>query len=225
MLSSIAWWLSISASIYGIPLIALFMLLLVSKLPHRQWRERSSEILLAGSILLLLISVMSLFNEHVIKPGFHVFRPNILNLASAPPEQPALKMSAADFYELPDKDTRSHYLAGVLNADDYNGPKLSPLMKQHWIHETGYSFPSGHATAAMALASFFLLLALNRFNGRQLIPFLLLPLWGLMVAWSRTVLQVHTPVDVLAGGVQGMIVGLLAWALYIRLRSVREIAE
>lgn len=222
MVNSIAWWLSTSASVYGIPVVAVFMLLLVSNLPHRQWRERASEILLAGGILLLMISLVSLLNEHVVKPGFHVFRPNILQLASAPPDRPALKMTAADFYELPDKNARSHYLARVLNADDYNGPKLPPLVKQHWINETGYSFPSGHTTAAMALAGFFLALALSRFNGRQLIPYLLLPLWGLLVAWSRTVLQVHTPLDVLAGGAQGMMIGLLAWVLYRRLQAVRE---
>jgi len=34
MVNSIAWWLSMSASVFGIPVVAVFMLLLVSNLPH-----------------------------------------------------------------------------------------------------------------------------------------------------------------------------------------------
>ncbi len=197
------------------------MLLLLTNRPRRQWPERAFEIMAIGGLLLLVLSMVSLLNEHLVKPGFHIFRPNILQLASNPPQQPSLRMSAEAFYDLPDKHTRSDYLFRVLNAADYNGPELQPLVKKHWIEETGYSFPSGHTTAAMALASFFLALALSRFTGRQLIPYLILPLWALSVAWSRMVLQVHTPLDVLAGGIQGMVVGLLAWVAIMRLRPVR----
>lgn len=222
MLNLIAWWLTMSAGVVGIPVIGIVMLLAVHYLPQRQRREPVSDVLLMGFLLIVTLSSVSILNEHVVKPGFHVFRPNIIGLAGNPPEQPALKISAAAFYALPDKDTRSDYLSGVLNAPDYNGPRLQPLVQRHWIHETGYSFPSGHTTAAMVLASFFLALALGRCSGRQLIPYLILPLWVLLVAWSRIVLQVHTPMDVLAGGVQGLIVGLLAWGIYLRLKPVRK---
>lgn len=217
MLNIIAWWLTESASVYGIPVIGFIMLLLVSRRPRRPWRERSLDMMAIASLLLAVLGLVSLLNEYLIKPGFHVFRPNILHLAGNPPAQPALRISAAAFYQLPDKDARSDYLSRILNAADYNGPELQPRLKHHWIEETGYSFPSGHTTAAMALASFFLALASTRFNGRKLIPYLILPFWGLMVAWSRTVLQVHTPIDVLAGGVQGLVAGLFAWWLYRRL--------
>lgn len=220
MLNHIAWWLTESASVYGIPVMAVVMLLLVSRQPPRPRRERSVDMLIIGCLLLVALGLVSILNEHVIKPGFHIFRPNILQLASNPSTQPALKISAAAFYQLPDKDARSDYLSGILNAADYNGPELQPLLKHHWIEETGYSFPSGHTTAAMALASFFLALGLTRFQGRQLIPYLILPLWALLVAWSRTVLQVHTPMDVLAGAVQGLVVGLLAWWFYRHLQAL-----
>jgi phosphatidylglycerophosphatase B len=221
MLNTIAWCLTTSASVYGIPVMAIIMLLLVVRQSKRPWRECSSEIMVAGGVLLLMLVLVSLLNEHVVKPGFHIFRPNIMQLASNPSEQPALKISAADFYAMRDKPARSEYLASVMNAADYNGPELQPLVKRHWIEETGYSFPSGHTTAAMVLASFFLALALGRFSGRQLIPYLVLPFWALLVAWSRTVLQVHTPMDVLAGGAQGLVVGLLAWLFAVRLQRVR----
>ena len=220
MLNNFAWWLTESASVYGIPVVGIVMLLLVSRRPLRPWRERFADMMVIAGLLLVVLGLVSLSNEHLIKPGFHVFRPNILQLASNPPARPALGISAAAFYQLPDKDARSDYLSGILNAADYNGPELQPMLKHHWIEETGYSFPSGHTTAAMALASFFLALASTRFSGRKLIPYLLLPLWVLLVAWSRTVLQVHTPVDVLAGAVQGLVAGLFGWWLYRRLRPV-----
>ena len=222
MLISIAWWLTVSAGKYGIPLVGVVMLLLLNRAHAQRWRQRRAELVSIGGLLLVALSLVSLLNEHVIKPGFQVYRPNILQLASNPPEQPALKISAADFYALPDKDARSDYLSRVLNAVDYNGPELQPMLKSHWIQETGYSFPSGHTTAATALASFFLALALGRFRGRKLIPYLVLPLWVLLVAWSRIVLQVHTTFDVLAGAAQGLLVGLLTWWLYMSLQPKRK---
>lgn len=222
MLNMVACWLTASAGIVGIPVVGIVMLLLLVHAPRQRWRRRSSEFMVIAGLLLVALSLVSILNEHVIKPGFHVFRPNILQLASNPPEQPALKISAESFYALPDKAARSDYLSEALNADDYNGPQLQPAVKRHWIEETGYSFPSGHTTAATALASFFLALALGRCSGRKLIPYLVLPLWVLLVAWSRIVLQVHTPLDVLAGGVQGLVVGLLAWWLYLILQPGRK---
>ncbi len=214
MLNNTAWLVSLSASVYGIPVMLVLMALLVSNLPRRTSRQRSSEFVLMLGVLSIVLVLVSLLNENFVKPDFHIFRPNIQQLAEYPVGHPALKMSAADFYAMPDKHTRSEYLSTILNGMDYTGPVLQPLVKRHWINETGFSFPSGHTTAATALASFFLALALGRFSGRRLIPYLMLPLWALLVAGSRIVLQVHSPIDVLAGGVQGFVVGMLAWILF-----------
>ena len=66
-----------------------------------------------------------------------------------------------------------------------------------------YSFPSGHATAAFAVAACLL------FSGNKWWPFLT----GLAVlmAFSRLYLYVHFPTDVLAGSIFGVISG---WAAY-----------
>lgn len=218
MLNNIAWSVSLSASVYGIPVMLVLMALLVSNLPRRSLRQRSSEIVLMLGVLSVVLALVSFLNENYIKPDFHIFRPNIQLLADHPVGQPALKMSAADFYAMPDKHARSEYLSVILNGVDYTGPMLQPLVKQHWIHETGFSFPSGHTTAATALASFFLALALGRFSGKGLLPYLMLPLWAILVAASRIVLQVHSPLDVLAGGIQGFVVGMLAWMLFNRVQ-------
>jgi membrane-associated phospholipid phosphatase len=65
--------------------------------------------------------------------------------------------------------------------------------------ETGdpYSFPSGHATSAFALATS---LSLRYPKPAVYIP---LHLWALFVAYGRVYLGVHYPSDVLVGGVIG----------------------
>jgi membrane-associated phospholipid phosphatase len=60
-----------------------------------------------------------------------------------------------------------------------------------------YSFPSGHATAAFALATS---LSLRYPKPAVYIP---LHLWALFVAYGRVYLGVHYPSDVLVGGVIG----------------------
>jgi undecaprenyl-diphosphatase len=78
-----------------------------------------------------------------------------------------------------------------------------------WDHETGYSFPSGHSTAAWALA-----IAVTVHWPRA--GFVALPL-ATLVGVSRVVVGAHYPGDVAAGMVVGMagatVVELLRWVL------------
>ncbi|MBI4227659.1 MAG: phosphatase PAP2 family protein [Candidatus Omnitrophica bacterium] len=66
----------------------------------------------------------------------------------------------------------------------------------HLAPATGWSFPSGHAAAAFALAAF-LSVGWPRWRGAW---------WTLaaLVAWSRVALGVHYPSDCLAGAVIGV---------------------
>lgn len=64
----------------------------------------------------------------------------------------------------------------------------------------GGSFPSGHAAGAFAFAAFVSVRA-----PRWAAPALL---WAALVAWSRCVLGVHYPTDVVAGALLGSAVGL-----------------
>ncbi|MCU7959823.1 MAG: phosphatase PAP2 family protein [gamma proteobacterium symbiont of Bathyaustriella thionipta] len=41
---------------------------------------------------------------------------------------------------------------------------------------------------------------------------LLLP-WALAVCYSRSLLRLHTPADILLGGLQGLLLGFIGWAL------------
>lgn len=86
-------------------------------------------------------------------------------------------------------------------------PELWPRL----ITEHGASFPSGHATTAAALATFVALL-LWRTKWRW--PAVILGgLYALLVGYSRLVLGVHYPTDVLAGWLTGLSLVLGAYQL------------
>jgi membrane-associated phospholipid phosphatase len=76
-----------------------------------------------------------------------------------------------------------------------------------------HSFPSGHATTSFACAT---VLAL-------MIPGLALPVFVLAaaVAWSRVYVGVHFPLDVLAGAVLGVAIGLSVARALPRLVTAR----
>ena len=51
---------------------------------------------------------------------------------------------------------------------------------------------------------------------RRRLVLLVVP-WGVAVCWSRVVLGVHRPLDVSVGALQGVVLGLLAFAVALRL--------
>ncbi len=206
-----AYWVTESGGPIGLPALlvgAVSLLVLRSGLDAGQrLREGASLVLL----LLVLLGGMGLLNEHVIKPGFAVPRPNIEELA----ESGALGQSAQSFYKIGDKDARRAALSKIVHAPGFDAVVLDPRIRDHWAHETGYSFPSGHATAALTCATFFAGLALLVLQGWRLWTVLVLVPWAVLVCWSRTILGVHSPLDVSVGAAQGILLGvsgvILAW--------------
>lgn len=91
-----------------------------------------------------------------------------------------------------------------------------PTLFPHLVHETGFSFPSGHGTGDLA---FFL--ALNLLVWRALSPrWRWLGLLGIVLALacgvSRAYLQIHYPSDILAGWALGAGWVLLVYLLFMR---------
>lgn len=87
-------------------------------------------------------------------------------------------------------------------------PQIMPLV----THASGYSFPSGHATAAFACA-FVYYKMLPAFFG---VPFMIL---AMLVAFSRLYLGVHYPGDILGGIITAYFGSLLAIKLMRRLQK------
>lgn len=89
-------------------------------------------------------------------------------------------------------------------------PYLLPDVRALWGAPTTPSFPSGHATAAFALAAFLV----SFWNKRASSPWglvgsVLLSVWAAGVAISRVFLGVHFPSDAIGGAVLGTLTGLL----------------
>jgi len=222
-----AYWVAESGGAMGAPIVCAVMIGVAVGRGGLTRQRRSWEAGVMAGVLLVVLGGGAYLNEHVVKPIFRVPRPDIVELAHTPADAPALRMSAEAFYNMPDKAARSAYLTDVLTADALNTAKLDPLVRRHWIAETGYSFPSGHAFASWTIATFFLAMAMMYFTGRRMWAFYLLLPWAVLVCYSRTILRVHTPTDVCAGAAAGILVGLAAFLLARCLlgRLEQEIAE
>ena len=212
-----AYWLSQSAGKFGIPVITVLVLLLFitrkNITSQRRWLETSVIIL----IVLICNGGGGLLNEHVLKTQFRIPRPNIIWLAGEDGEGP-LKMSPDEFYSSGDKKFRSEILTSVLKQEPAPVP-LSASINNHWVKETGYSLPSGHSYSAMFLATFFLLSGATCITTKRFwLLYVLLP-WALAVCYSRPILRVHTPMDITVGGLQGLLAGFAAWAIFRALLS------
>ena len=79
---------------------------------------------------------------------------------------------------------------------------------------SGYSFPSSHAANHFALALFFIILFYNKW--KWVLPLALL--WAASIGFAQIYVGVHFPIDVLAGGVLGSIVGSLLGLLFLRFK-------
>jgi undecaprenyl-diphosphatase len=114
-------------------------------------------------------------------------------------------------------------LAGVFVADvlaDIVSGALKLAVRRSRPHLHGlvaipytHSFPSGHATTSFACAT-----VLAAFAPRARIPLFVL---AALIAWSRVYVGVHYPVDVLAGALLGVLLGLLVLRALPRLGAAR----
>jgi phosphatidylglycerophosphatase B len=208
-----------SASARGMPFVVAALTTLVITRTGIQIRQRARELAAISLALVVFLGAGSALNESVIKPAFASPRPDIVELSA----RGVLPVSPARFYELPSKRARREYLAEVLRAPRASAIGLSPAVRRHWLDETGFSFPSGHSTAAMMVATFFLLLGSVTLRGARLIPLAPLLAWAVCVCVSRPVLRVHRPVDITVGAVQGALLGALAfWLVRALARPERE---
>ncbi len=213
-----AYWITETGGHPGIPYVGVLMTILVVCRSRISWKERLIEALVIIVAWGGVLGILAYSNEHFVKRSFAVPRPFIRGLASTPTDRPALGKTAEEFYAIPDKAQRSDYLRTILTPEfgSTSDFKMDDRIRTHWIKETGYSFPSGHAFAAMMTATFFLGLGLSCFQGPRRLPFYVLVLWAVAVCYSRPILRVHSPTDVTVGGLEGILVGTLAFLVVRR---------
>lgn len=218
-LARFAYWIAEAGDTLGATVLSVILVAVLVRRPGLAPARRVREAVALGAAATLFLGGGAAVNEHGIKPWFGVARPSIVELERAG----VLKMGAADFYALGGKDERTEYLEKRLAGAGTARLHLDASVRDHWIHMTGYSFPSGHSFASMLLATFFLAMALWLLPPERARPFYLLLPWAVAVCWSRVILRVHSPVDVSFGALQGIVVGVLAFLLVrVLLQSGRE---
>ena len=81
----------------------------------------------------------------------------------------------------------------------------------YFIEETGYSFPSGHATSNMAVFGLLIYFVWTNVKNKKIkiLLTILLSLWILIMGITRIYFNVHYPSDIVAGFVLGSICVLL----------------
>jgi len=208
-------WVSDTAYWTYMPILCGAVIVVVVSRPGIGIRRRGVEAAVMTVALLVAVAANALLNENVIKPAFAVPRPNIEALAGDGALGPGVE-TPEDFYALGDKDARRQFLGPQLA--DLDEPVLSTRVEEHWAHETGYAFPSGHSTAALTFATLTATLGVWWLRSRRLwVATLLIPVWAVLVVYSRVLLGVHTPLDVVVGSAVGIGWGLLASLVVLRL--------
>lgn len=194
----LAYGLTLTIGKFGIALT----LILLSALALFRWRRRPGQ--LAVFFFCLMAALGSAFvTKSVAKEYFKEPRPFVLWLA----DKGRLADSERFYAQLP--TIREHWVAK--GVSDMSEQQVPSWLKLHWQDEVSYSFPSGHSIAAMTIASFYCLLLLYRRRSRWLIGGL--AVWAVAVCYSRLLLGLHWPVDILVSSVLGITFGTLgAWA-------------
>ena len=188
--------LTLSAGVPGAVAISLVGIALLTYHSGVPWKLLLQRLATHVTVLAVLLGGGAAVNEWVIKPALSVPRPNIERLA----EEQALGMTAEEFYASMDKQQRRGYLRQVLMDPAFHSIALDASVRDHWIHETGYSLPSGHAFTAMLLAGYFLGMGSGVVERWRRRVFYLLPVWAVAIGCSRVLLRVHRPSDVVWGG-------------------------
>ena len=167
-------------------------------------RRRRECLVMLGWIAFVLPSV-ALLNEYALKRLVAEPRPSLLRLMEAGfiPDPQA--------FERLGEEGRREFLESRLGGEAMPevaaALSIHPVVLAHWIHETGYTFPSGHALNAFMAAMLFLGGALaNPTPRRRGLAGTMLG-WAVAVALTRVLLLVHRPVDVTAGALLGAVLG------------------
>lgn len=206
-----------SASWKQMPFLCLAAVLLLVTRPGLTTKRRLLEAAVTIAAMAIVLPGNGLLNVHVVKPAVGVPRPNIVTLAEDGVLGAGIDDGAA-FYAAGDKEERRNLLRERLTPSQSLG--LSPLVREHWVHETGYAFPSGHVTSAMTFAALWVGLGVLWLTGwRRAVAIIGLAMWAVAVAYSRVLLGVHTVADVTVGALVGIGWGLAAVHLIRRVSA------
>ena len=113
-----------------------------------------------------------------------------------------MKNYKKDFYKIFFASSTAMFVA-LLAKYTFKIPRPPHML----IAETGYGFPSGHATMAAVVMSLGIYYTHTHVHNKRVryALYLLSIGWYVIVSYSRLYLQVHYLIDVIAGGMMGVI--------------------
>ncbi|WP_241648546.1 phosphatase PAP2 family protein [Rosenbergiella collisarenosi] len=143
--------------------------------------------------------------KSLLKPYFAEPRPYVVKLTNE------LHVAPSVFYQQSKVERQA-----LITQSSAFWPLIPGWQRTHWQHETGYSFPSGHSFfVASWLLLFYGLVSLRRYW-----PVLIIvTLWAWSVMWSRMLLGMHWPRDLIASVSIAWVFTLLVLFVYRRLCS------
>jgi len=155
-------------------------------------------------ILFLMLAFFAILNEFGIKRLARFTRPSHAFVFA----HSNTKINAQDFYQLNFKQ-RQVQLKKMIDSSPYIQTQVAEKVRNHWIEEAGYSFPSGHTFNAFLLATV-LSFSIKRsrilhFNKYFFVPFI----WATAIGVSRVALGAHTALDVSFGAALGIFMASL----------------
>ncbi len=204
-----AFWLLISNSggTVGVSLITILFCVLIS-MHYKGWRTKL--LVTVGSLIAfsIVLGVFARLNEYFIKERLMVERPNIRYLHKNK------GFDSKAFYAFDSKDERRRYIREFFEEHPecivFDGEALHPRVVEHWIHESGYSFPSGHSFNAFLMSTLMAYIILFIYSDFRRRKFFVLPfVWAALVALSRVILGVHSALDISVGALMGSSIALL----------------
>lgn len=193
-----SYWTTESAGRSGTVLIMLVASVMLA-LRATNVKEAVADFLRVFVTLSVILSLFALFNEHVVKPILQVPRPSHQYMIT----QSKSEVTLDSLYTLSAMDRRA-FFKGLIDADTVSFKNSDERILNHWLDETGYSFPSGHSFNAFLLAGI-LAFCIYYFAGRRVRWLCVVPFaWAVMVAVSRVAVGAHTALDVSIGSAIGL---------------------
>lgn len=132
----------------------------------------------------------------VVKNTFQEPRPYVVWL------EKTYDVSSSDFYELKRKQ-RVDVIKELVKSNE----QVPSWQRKHWQVETGYSFPSGHVLFAAGWA---LLLIGLFWQRRQFALAIIVAIWAEGIVFSRLLLGMHWPSDVIVSIIISAILAMAA---------------
>jgi len=200
---SSAYWITQSAGKYGTLIIVIVTSIFYS-VRFTTNKERIVNFFRSTIALTLFLSLFAFVNEHLTKKLLKLPRPSHTYVF----DHSGTETKVDSLYKL-DEHGRQLFLQELIDTNKKSFLNIDEKVLDHWVEESGYSFPSGHSFNAFLLAC---ILSFSLFNSQNKIAriFYIVPfVWAVLVAVSRVAIGAHSALDVSFGAALGTIVAFV----------------